>query len=546
MESKIRKVINGLEGCGKSRSHFNNIKDIATPAKPIVFAFKNYALMKEQMLGWSKHFNLPLSDFAICGFNKNYEPGQDAFTNAQTPWVVPMSARFIFISQGLLQRNRIKDLTWEIRAIKGIKPVIQEIVIDEFDFSIGIVPTLDYFINHCPDKKLKEDLSKKICEFLSRSYTREDVARFQASNEDDFNTAFWLDDADCNITILTSEILATIFLSIIGFEVVDFGDKNFHGKCKIFVETDERIGRNFFSKMNQNLTWNKLGFDVIISDCIASGMKDSSTLSVDVINHCSARGSNAFIGKNILTILSYIPKSKITEIKDCINCFVKLKNRDGYTLPYFGYDEVESLFYRDRLCQAVGRVIGYRGNTDTHILVHKDIYSCLDRLGSFELVFNSYIDGKIDTVKYNKMLCELDIKFNEMIQHRVIRGISLIPYDFDHSWNLEFEGKHEIWQSICDADERSKKGGLEKKRNVAIHKKAVCANNLDAIFEKTEGAVMKYDECKRIIAKHNLTSIGGKGTLQPAKVAKHFGLPVKYVKINGATTQTIIGLSAKK
>ena len=543
MNTYQRVVINGLEGCQKSSNLFKELSIVATPEKPIVFAFKNYALMKEQMATWSSRFGVPLSDFSINGFNKDYEPAQDAYTNKVVPHLVPVTARFIFVSQGLLQRNRVKDLIFEYKMKKGIRPSIQHIVIDEFDFSMGIVPTLDYFVNHCPDDELKEKLSKNICDFIKKNYTAEDVYRFQQSKEetDAFNLAYWLDDADCPVTILTSEILATIFLEIIGFEVKDVGVKTFQGKCVIHVDNNKEIGRNFFSKMNQELAWNKLGFDVIVSDCIATGVKDTDTLSVDVVCHTSARGSNNFMDKNILTIISYIPKSKITEIKDCINCFITLKNRDDSKLPYFSYDEVEALFYRDRMCQAVGRVIGYRSGSSTHLLVHENIYQALNGLSAIEYYFNQMELGNVGLDEYMAFKKECKVKFNALIEARLLKGIALIPYDFK-SWTLSFEGKNELFSRIKDANDRSKKGGFEKKRNNTIHKKAVCSNDLNSLFEKNTDSKISYDELKEVIKDNDLKSIGGTGYLQPAKIAKHFGCVIQ--KSNGSCF--VIGLKVKE
>lgn len=542
-----RVVVNGLEGCQKSSNLFKELSLVATPEKPVVFAFKNYALMKEQMVTWSSRFRVPLSDFAICGFNKSYEPAQDAYTNKENPHIVPMTARFIFVSQGLLQRNRVKDLIFEYKIKKGIRPSIQHIVIDEFDFSMGIVPTLDYFVNHCPDKELKEKLSKNICDFIKKNYTAEDVYRFQQSKEDTdaFNLAYWLDDADCPVTILTSEILATIFLEIIGFEVKDVGVKSFKDKCIINVDNNKEIGRNFFSKMNQELAWNKLGFDVIVSDCIATGVKDTDTLSVDVVCHTSARGSNNFMGKNILTVISYIPQSKIIEIKDCINCFITLKNRDDSKLPYFSYDEVEALFYRDRMCQAVGRVIGYRSGSSTHLLVHENIYQALDGLSAIEYYFNQMKLGNVGLDEYMAFKKECKVKFNALIEARLLKGISLIPYEFK-SWSLSFEGKNELYSRIKEANDRSKKGGFEKKRNKVINKKAVCSTNLDIIFEKDTSNTMTATDIKKIIIGKDLKSIGGTGYLQPAKVAKHFGCVIQYARVDGKPQQIVVGLKPKE
>lgn len=535
-----RTVINGLEGCGKSSNLFQKLQQSATPDKPIVFAFKNYRLMREQIESWSSRFNEPKSSFAICGFNKDYEEAIESYTSKDTPWLVPKEVKFILVTQALLQRNKIKSFSFERKLLNLGRPIIQHIVVDEFDFSMGIVPSLDYIVNHCPSGELKEAISKNICDFIFKNYTQEDVYNFQNNTDDKFKLAHWLNDAECDVTFLTSEILATIFLQIIGFEVKDYGKKTFIDECKVFVAKDKNIGRNFFSKMNLNLAWNKLGFDTIISDCIASGYKDTNSLSIDVVTHTSARGSNSYIGKDILTIISYIPKSKIEEIKDCINCFVTLRNRDGFKYPYFKYNEVEALFYRDRMCQAVGRVIGYRGSKETHMLIHENLWHHMDSMGAFDLILSEVISNRIDMNKFDELQKSLGIYFNELIMSRLMNGIAFIPFTKEH-WYFEFEGKNDIWEKIDEANERSKKTGFDKKKNTINNKRASTASNLNLYFELNEANEMNYKEIQEIIIKNKISSIAGKGLLQPAKVAKHFGLTIK--KSNGQ--YIIIGIKGK-
>jgi hypothetical protein len=537
-------VINGLEGCGKSSQLFNELKDVATTQSPVIFAFKNYALMTEQIESWTSRFNVPKEDFAIVGFNNDYQPAKEAYTNPNCPWMIPEKARFIFISQGLLQRNKIRDLTWEAKMKTGKKPIIKYVIIDEFDFSIGIVPTLDYFLNHCPSTDLKEKISKDCCDYIFKNYTREDVWLFQKSQEETnglFNLAFWIQDIECNLVVLTSEILATILLELVGFNVIDFGKKHFHNECLVNISKDENIGRNFFSKMNTNLAWNKVGFNTIISDCIASGIKDSNSLEIDVITHTGARGSNSFIGKDILTVISYIPKSKIEEVKDCINCFIKEKNKDDSKIPFFKYNEIEALFYRDRFCQAIGRVVGYRGSKETHVLMHSDLYSHFDSMQVIDLALEKVQSNEIGLNCFNELKDISSLKFNDYILKRLMNGVMLMPYDIK-DWYFEFEGKETIWELVKTANDK----GVEKKKNFTQHKKAMTSNNLDLSFEKSEGDSLSYEEIWAVIKEKNLRSIGGSGLLQPTKVAKHFGCVIKQAKINKKMTRVLIGIKIKE
>jgi hypothetical protein len=130
----MRYVISGTEGSGKSTTVFARLSEITTVERPVLFAVKNYALMKLQIASWLeradlRYLDLKESEFAIAGCNQTYPQALEAYTNKQNPKVIGKDVRFIFTTQAQLQR------LGHLRFIREdtLKPIIySHIVVDEF------------------------------------------------------------------------------------------------------------------------------------------------------------------------------------------------------------------------------------------------------------------------------------------------------------------------------------------------------------------------------------------------------------------------------
>lgn len=535
MDLKERNVVFGYEGCGKSSSIFNYLNNNTTKEEIVIFSFKNYFLMREQRINWIERYGLDESEIVICGFNQDYEEANDSYTNPAMPWEIPDSARFVFITQALLQRNRHLELQFE----KEKKP-IKHIVIDEFDFQMGIIPTFDYLMSAAFDGELTEKIKKEIVKWVSENYTRYDAYAIQhaAIHQDKgFKLAHWIESSICPVTFLTSELLATSFLELLGFEVHKIAS-NFID-CKIHVSTSDVIGRNFFSRMNNQQTWNKIGFDVIISDYIGTLMEESE-LHISVVNHMKARGSNAFIGDKLLTVISHIPQKSIIQIRDAFNYFIKVKKDSSDTLSY---KEVSALFYRDRLMQAVGRTIGNRGGNEAWVWVHEDIWKHIDHFSAIDFIVQQVTSDFADVSDLHQESLEMLSK-NPNIT-KLIYEYGFIPYQIENDF-IDFNGYSEVRDAVLKMNDTFKEERGIRQKEAQQFKKAQTCSTLEKYFELDASTTLTYDDIKKVIEINDIKSITGTGMLQPAKVARFFGCHTKKARVDGKPQNTVIGLKIKE
>jgi hypothetical protein len=230
-----------------------------------------------------------------------------------------------------------------------------------------------------------------------------------------------------------------------------------------------------------------LDYDLIISDRILSYYNTTEySLDVEVINHSSIRGSNKYSDKRILTLLTYIPKQAIIEIQEALKYITK---------EDYSYGEIERLFYRDRLCQAIGRTLGYRGGKETDVIIHSNIYRIL--------------------------------------------ATSDIPYTFVNKELLnELTDKEYILEKTVEKREKRKEIQNRKKRELNVMDFSFLDNYFytDATSEYTVGELKDY------VVKKNINGVSGK-PLPISKVIKYFGLKESKKRINKTLTRIVKGIN---
>jgi hypothetical protein len=483
-----RNVINGLEGCGKSSTVFQLISEQATPERPALFGFKNYELMTEQVNTWSERFKIPVEQFAICGHNLNYFPAYEAYTNKENPGVISKNVRFVLTSQANIQRQHHNSF-YNLSTNNTIE--YSHIVQDEFDFTSGILPSLDYEFNNLQVSKnssiTKEELIR-VKEFeklnwIEANYTKEDRNKIAAQkylHNSGFTIASWIENCECPLTFLTSETLAANLLELIGFEKKYIGEREFED-CIVNIWSSPLITRSFFNVMNNETGWDRLSqdYDLVISDCVNSYFKNgTNSLNIEVLTHSSARGTNAYINSRILTVLSHIPNDSIQTIRDCFDYFGK----------ELDFNTVEATFYRDRLCQAIGRVIGYRGSKETDVVIHSAILQKIQNLEHF-------------------------------------------PYKLNTDWELNLDEKEEILEKVINEKEKSK----TRKKTIRDTYKAKSYKYLNDVFQLNKDSFVPIPEIKQ------KTQLKTPAT----KIAKFFNVNIKNKKIEGKSIRCLIGLEFK-
>lgn len=489
----LKEVWFGLEGSGKSTKKFLELEKKVDPEKPVLFGFKNYRLMLEQINNWSSRFNVPIKDFAVCGFSQDYEPAREAYTNPDMPFIIPSTARFIFTTQALIQRNKHLEFLME-DTYQSVE--YAHIVIDEFDYTSGIIPSLDYQVESL--RTLRGEITKTLLQWVKSNYTFTDFVKISSLYKRinrGFTVAHWLDSNPYPITFLTSEKLSSIILSSIGFKIVEVTNKDLESKfkgCAIHYWASELITRDFILEMNRNVGWNRLPYDLVISDSILpyySAPYATSSLEIQVLNHELVKGSNEHRGKRILTVLSYIPPQVIKEISDAL----------AYFGSEFSFETVEALFYRDRLCQAVGRSLGYRGGTETDLIVHS-------------FLFNG------------------------------IKEIDSVPYSFVEKDILEpLSDKVMILDGVKTKKEKKKAKNKSKSKPEPL----TDFSFLDQYFCKDSNSKVATKEVVDYCKKVGIYELPNNRKLTATKIVKYFGLKTTSMRKGKSTVQAIVGLSIR-
>jgi hypothetical protein len=509
MELGYRNIVSGLEGCGKSSSIFELLKDSVTVDSPILFGVKNYNLMEEQINNWSERYQVDKDNFAICGYSTNYERAKEAYTNKEMPYLLGPNTRFVFSTQAQIQKNHHK----KFKNQQGQDVIWSHIIIDEFDFVNGIIPTLDFYFSRIKDLEETRELELQKYNWILKNYTLDDVSTLQFKQKihcEGFTVAFWVKDTKCPLTFLTSELLSKdLLLSLpenellserfkeIKVESPDFTD------CVIHTFSYDFVNKHFFEQFNKAQVWDSLEFDYIISDNLLSWYEKNSeryslTLEKCVVPHMGARGSNLFRDSKVLTVLSHIPNRKIKEVFETFKYFEKEKS----------YEEIERLFYRDRLCQAVGRVLGNRGSKETHLIVHSQLLNTISK-GDF-------------------------------------------PYTFKTDWELDFKDSTEVFKAI----EESARNDNDLRKEARTNYQAISFSILENYFEYEEGSLITVKDFKEFAKENKLKglSLKSKNFISATKVANYFkqkyslnNVEVKNVRVKelNRTCSCILGLKFK-
>jgi hypothetical protein len=480
-----RNIITGLEGCGKSSRHFQAVKDLASPAFPVLFGFKSYALMQEQIQSWHRAFQVPLSEFCIAGTAREYQKALDSYTNPEQPTFIGKGVRFVFATQSCIQKNG--HLTFFSELTKDFVKY-HSIVIDEFDFTVGLIPSLDYELQTLRQDKIKEAVIKDKQRWVRKYYTEEDVLKLKAKayfHDKGFFLANWIESSEYPISFISSEILSARILKRLGFVEQNVLSPDFKD-CIVNVWSRDYIDRTFFQKMNLYLGWENLknDYDFLISDNVNSYFQRyEEQLDIRVYTHTGCKGSNNLIGSQILTVLSHIPQQVIREIRDTFNFF-------GDNIEF---KEVEALFYRDRLCQAIGRVLGHRGSKHTDLIIHQSILEKIKNLNEF-------------------------------------------PYTLNLDWQFNFEGFNEILHKVRETKKLKETSKSKKNKGVVTIKDWTF---LDEIFIKDDQSYITTKHLKKILEdrKDLLANHGIFGQIPSTSIARYFQTKVKNIRIKESNNQ---------
>jgi len=507
----------GIEGCRKTRDLIGVLNDTVNFDKNyVIVAFKSYSIMREKQKEIMRRFDYTEDQVPICSLHPTPDY-IDYYTDKKNPNIIYPEAKFVLVSQKQLQKcyfplyKHEKNASYEKRRLSHI-------VVDEFAPEIGILPTLHYRVMNLVETELYNPHEDKISilKFLGEEYSYKDYKRLKNMTKEEYNfffKAYWLEY--CNnhgvkVIFTTSEILAAKLLGSLNFHLhemesskqVDFSKHTIH------ICGKENITSYLLRKMNYPLqkNWLKLGFKTIISNIVKTdnNLSQESVEFIKVVNHSSVRGSNDLMGRDMLTIVTHIPPRHIEMLKDALNYFIDVKTDKKYT-----YVEVELLFYRDLVCQSVGRVLGFRGDYSNH--------------------FNTYLLTNNILLKKLEYMKEQD-KTNKT-------NIYKIPYTLK-AWDWKCSVLDKFIDVVNTAKEKRKSAKLRSVEQHAEDTKKTLESAYNRLFFKDENAEITYDEVKEVLKQNGVGVAGG---LQPKKLADYYSCEVVRTSVTTGKYKTVEG-----
>ena len=479
-------VVTGLEGCGKSKDVMDTIVngDICKDGIAI-YATQSFKQLHEKQSELIKYYGLTKDQCPIVSVSDTIEEHNRIYIDNVSGILSP-SAKIVMITVSALQKclhlTRLKIENSNI----FFSSLIKSIIIDEFDFASCIIPRLDYLTNDILFAKRKK-VDKSIIEYIRQNYTSQDAVAYSEiikTCSDAFLVAHYLrynQFSKIKTIFVTSERVPLLILEQMGFNSFSISETNGNGEyTDKFNHTihfhANKVNSDTFNKLNIENKWGIFGFNTIISDCYTDSILKSHQIDeIEIINHQTMKGSNNHKEKDILTIISHIPDLYLQSICDCINWFSE---------GTISFDDLKTLYYRDRLYQAVGRVIGHRATNqdETWVIMHYLI-----------------AEGIEEAISSNK----------------IIMNYNLEKWDMDNP----------DWEDLIDraSSDRRTKQSINKSHN---GKKYDRAKQLALHFLQLgnkEDRLLVSDLKQWMID----NGISGKQAVRPKFIAECFGLPIK-------------------
>jgi hypothetical protein len=294
-----KKILYGIEGCGKSSHQLSSTLEGLFPHEFAFYAGVSYDSLVEKQKWLIKTFGGDQSQFPICATKVN-ERNRGCVWAAETPFRIPDEAKIVLVVQASI--TNCNFLQFELPPNKTWKTLI----IDEFGFANFMVPGYDHQLLSLVKDKLEgnsiPNISKAFTDHVYKTYSWEDYSKIMSDPFEPCFSAHWLELCkDRVIVVLTSEKLAVLALQALGFAPDEF--KVVEAKLKELSECvvryhSARVNTKFFEVFNEK-GWDILPFDTIITNKAEGDLR--------CVNHTMARGSNLFEAQNVCSVISNIP-----------------------------------------------------------------------------------------------------------------------------------------------------------------------------------------------------------------------------------------------
>ncbi|NBV77715.1 hypothetical protein EBR66_06145 [bacterium] len=369
----IKKIVFGLEGCGKSSKTLSATLAGLLPGEFAFYAGISYASLREKQSWLIATFGGDDRTFPICALTVT-EKNSDCVRSHSDPFRIPDEAKIVLITQAC-----VCTCNWE-KLVLPSGSRWNHLIIDEYSFSSTMVPGYDHQLLELIKGKIPDNsigsISKSFKRQVLSKYSQVDLDQILEQPHKPFFIPHWIRICKGrSVTILTSEKLAVLALTSLGFGLETIDTPNFL-QCVVHVHAAQ-INTTFFDHFNEG-KWKLLDFDTIITNRSEGDQR--------CVNHTIVRGSNSLIGQRVVAVVGHVPNSHLKKVSEAISTIGETQ---------VAYDEVFKLFYRDVICQALGRTIGHRGGESTHLLISHLIWDAIkDELSSIGVPY-SFSDWQI-------------------------------------------------------------------------------------------------------------------------------------------------------
>ena len=377
-------LVTGPEGCSKSMTVIEIMIKMTKPNEVSIISSVSYEQLYQKKQDIMKRFRLTSDECPIVTTGK-YNVKYKDYYHHKTPehiCIVPAGAKIILVPQAVIINQSYKSLVFsEMRT-----PKIRYILVDEFELNSGILPSINYVMESLVGRLNPMDINNnegvdrdKYIAWLKSNYSWRDIDKFREADDNGlYQIAGWIDGVPADgiqLIIASSEMLPYMLLQHhLNFTEVIFGEDKMDEIAyhKVKCQVEPYLNQKFFEILNAENKWKDFGYKQIVSD--KHTVSDCDGNDYNVYNHQVVKGQNRLMGKDVLYIMGHIPDGVIEFL------FQAFKSLSGNDMS-LSKESIKAFFYRDRLCQSLGRTIGYRGiytNTDTaNLILHKRIYDLI-------------------------------------------------------------------------------------------------------------------------------------------------------------------------
>ncbi|MHC1698811.1 MAG: hypothetical protein AB9919_12270 [Geobacteraceae bacterium] len=347
-----RRIIAGATGAGKSTFAINEMKSKFSDADTEFTEYMMYVVPSvEQALDFSEKLKRAGISYEIIVSKATFENLDETKQDS----VVTESSNNVAVK--IIQLAALKKNS-HYKHILSDERHLYEMYIDELTLLDFVRPSLysSDIVSSYTDIQTCSELST----YYRKNFSRSDrmYAESLLSVDDHSHFVSSILYQHVNTTVLTTEELTTTCLEALKFEKIVIKKKEtdtLKETCTLHVsDSSYYVLECVKSELLQNQI-DEMKFDnVFANKCeFATG------------NLVTIKGQH-LTGKN-LSIIRCLPRANISAINELFTkCFWTIENVNP-----------AALFYKDALMQAVGRSIGFRGDTDAWVMIHSSIWSMI-------------------------------------------------------------------------------------------------------------------------------------------------------------------------